>query len=150
MISNERKSKVEKVLRDNNIDVTILWDTAFHNKSGNDYKVTVVCNKDGDASVRDVSTIAKGCFKCQTCLNDKYSDKLAKFNFKFISLTKGSNKTTNYVEFECNVCKERRTLSVGNVISMKEIKCYKCRENEIVSTIESKGCSFVNTHSVIS
>lgn len=142
MISETRKKTVEDVLRSKGKNVTILWDTAFRNKSGNDYKVHVKCNVDGAIQIRDITSLKKGAFECQTCLNSKYTKRLDEFDFNFIGLV--PMPMTNFVKLSCQHCGEERQLSVGNLMNMKEIKCHSCRLLKAISNLESKGCEFVN------
>lgn len=140
MISEDRKLRVEAKLKDKGIDVTLLWDTA--KLKGSDYVVTVRCNKDGYEQERYVSTINKGSFQCQGCLNIKYIEVLTRFNFTFLQLLKG--KDCSFVEFSCNECGGKRVLSVGNILNMKSIRCHDCRIIKVKQILESKGCTFVD------
>lgn len=142
MISEARKKAVEDALSSKGKSVTILWDTAFRNKSGNDYKVHVRCNADGVVQIRDVSSLRKGAFECQTCLNSKYAERLEKFDFNFVGLV--PMPMTNFVKFSCKHCGEERQLSVGNVMNVKKLICYKCRQNLVEHNLKLKGCLFVD------
>lgn len=142
MISDERKQAVESALKNKGVDITILWETSFKNKSGNDYKVYVKCNKDEHVQIRDVSSLRKGSFTCQTCLNRKYTERLNQFDFNFVELV--LKPSTNFVKFSCKRCGEERQLSVGNLMNVKKLICYKCRQNLVESNLKLKGCCFID------
>lgn len=142
LISTERILKIETSLKDKQSDVTVLWET--QRVVGRDYEVDVLCNRDGSIHKRAVSTLAKGSFFCQTCVNAKYSDKLNLFGFDFIGLEKSESDFSSMVLFKCRTCSESRRLSVGNVLIMKTIKCHNCRTVLVKNKLADKGCTYIS------
>lgn len=147
MVSEERKLRVENNLKLNGADVTVLWGTQRKNASGRDFDVDVVCNKDGLVQTRGVSTLNVGAFKCQDCLNTKYSEKLIKSDFSLVRKLQAKEERGASVLAKCNKCGNHRKLSPSNVMNMSSIRCLNCREIEIREHLKSKDCTFVSKSS---